>query len=156
MQRRVLGEEHPDTLTSANNLASSLSDQGKHADAERIQREVLAMQRRVLGEEHPDTLTSANNLAATLVRRAKYTEAEQMLQSTLDASRRVLGSAHSRTLVTERWLEDVRSSMRAEQPTRTGGKVAARRNVRAAAPALSPTALRASAAEAELIAMLDL
>jgi hypothetical protein len=51
--------------------------------------------------------------------------------------------------------------MRAEQPTRTGGKVAARRNERAAAPALSPTALaeaeaRASAAEAELLAMLDL
>ncbi len=72
------------------------------------------MSRRVLGEEHPNTLTSAHNLAATLVRRAKYTEAEQMLQSTLDACRRVLCNAHPQTLVTERWLEDVRSSLRAE------------------------------------------
>jgi hypothetical protein len=30
----VLGKEHPDTLRSMNGLASSLRDQGKHADAE--------------------------------------------------------------------------------------------------------------------------
>ena len=47
--RRVLGEEHPDTLRSANNLATSLSGQGKHAEAERIEREVLGARRRVLG-----------------------------------------------------------------------------------------------------------
>ena len=61
--RRVLGDEHPETLTSAGNLALSLSEQGKHAEAERIHREVLGARRRVLGDEHPDTLTSANNLA---------------------------------------------------------------------------------------------
>jgi hypothetical protein len=33
VQRRVLGEEHPEMLSSANNLAISLSDQGKEADA---------------------------------------------------------------------------------------------------------------------------
>ena len=59
-------------------------------------------------------------------------------------------------------MENVRSAIsRAEQPTRTGGKAAARRIERAAAPALSPTALveaeaKARAAEAELLAMLDL
>ena len=84
-----------------------------------------------------------------------------MLQATLEARRRVLGNAHPQTLDTEWSLEQLRSSMRAEQPTRTAGKAAARRNERAAAPTLSPTALaeaeaRASAAEAELLAMLDL
>ena len=113
------------------------------------------MQRRALGDEHPDTLGSANNPAATLVRRAKYAEAEEMLQSS------VLGSAHPHTLVTERWLEDVRSSMRAEQPMRTAGKAAAPRTECAAAAPLALTALAeveasASAAEAELLAMLDL
>jgi hypothetical protein len=75
----------------------------------------------------------------------------------------VLCNAHPQTLVTERWLEDVRSSLRAEQPTKKAGKAAsaARRNERAAAPALSPRALaeadaRASVAEAELLAMLGL
>jgi hypothetical protein len=55
----------------------------------------------------------------------------------------------------------MRSAMRAEQPTRTAGKAAARRTEHAAAPALSPTALaeaeaRARAAEADLLAMLNL
>ena len=50
--------------------------------------------------------------------------------------------------------------MRTEQPTKNAGKAAARRKERAAALALSPTALadakaRASAVEAELFAMLD-
>ncbi len=66
VQRRVLGEEHPDTLESAGNLALSLSHQGKYGDAERIEREVLGARRRVQGEEHPGTLTSANNLAQSL------------------------------------------------------------------------------------------
>jgi multidrug resistance efflux pump len=115
----------------------------------------------VLGEEHPDTLASSHNLATVLAGRAKYAEAEAMLQVTLEACRRVLGSAHPQTHSAEEWLEHVRSSMRAEQPTKKVGKAAARRNERAAAPALSSTALaeaeaRASAAEAELLAMLDL
>ena len=87
-----------------------------------------------------------------------------MLQSTLDASRRVLGDAHPQTLETERVvrsLKHLRSSMCAEQPTKKAGKASLRRNERAAAPALSSTALadaeaRASVAEAELLAMLDL
>jgi hypothetical protein len=60
----VLGAEHPHTLTSANNLALSLSGQGKYADAERIQREVHGALKRVprRGAEHPHTLTSADNL----------------------------------------------------------------------------------------------
>ncbi len=84
-----------------------------------------------------------------------------MLQAALEAYRRVLGDAHPRTLVVAQSLENVRSAMRAEQPTRTAGKAAARCTERAAAPSLSPTALaeaetRARAAEAELLAMLDL
>ena len=62
MQTRVLGAEHPDTLATAGNLAMSLSRQGKHADAERIQREVHGARKRVLGAEHPETLRSAADL----------------------------------------------------------------------------------------------
>ena len=34
----VLGKEHPDTLTSMNNLALVLSQQGKYEQAEEMQR----------------------------------------------------------------------------------------------------------------------
>ena len=63
MQKRVLGDEHPDTLNTAGNLALSCSEQGKYAEAEALQREVLAVQKRVLGAEHPDTLRTAGHLA---------------------------------------------------------------------------------------------
>ena len=104
---------------------------------------------------------SANNLAATLAHQAKFAEAEEMLQATLEARRRVLGTTHPDTLAAAQSLENLRSEMPAAQPTRTGGKAAARRTERTAAPVMSPTALaeaeaRARAAEAELLALLDL
>ena len=48
VQRRVLGPEHPHTLTTMSNLASSLRGQGKRAEAETMLRELLDVQRRVL------------------------------------------------------------------------------------------------------------
>ena len=47
-----------------------MDQQGKHAEADALYREVLAMQKRVLGDEHPDTLRTVRNLPNTLDRRA--------------------------------------------------------------------------------------
>ncbi len=65
-RRQVLGEDHPNTLNSASNLAVDLRDLGEHQAARDLDQDTLARYRRVLGEDHPDTLTSANNLAADL------------------------------------------------------------------------------------------
>ncbi|MFI6800981.1 tetratricopeptide repeat protein [Streptosporangium canum] len=64
--RAVLGEEHPNTLTSRNNLASALRDLRQLAEAAAEYRAVLEVQRRVLGEEHPSTLIIRNDLAGVL------------------------------------------------------------------------------------------
>ncbi len=61
-RKRVLGAEHPDTLSSANNLAASLSGQGKYAEAEPMLLAALASLQRVLGPAHPDTLETASSL----------------------------------------------------------------------------------------------
>ncbi|MEO5376095.1 MAG: tetratricopeptide repeat protein, partial [Alphaproteobacteria bacterium] len=58
VRRRVLGVEHPDTLTSMSNLAETLRSQGDLAGARALEEQVLAVRRRVLGEEHPVTLGS--------------------------------------------------------------------------------------------------
>jgi hypothetical protein len=72
VRRRVLGEEHPSTLTSAGNLAASLAGQGKHAQAEEMLRAALAARRRVLGSAHPATLATAKDLESVRsVMRAK-------------------------------------------------------------------------------------
>ena len=53
--KRVLGEEHPDTLTSMANLASTYRNQGRWKEAEELEVRVMETTKRVLGEEHPST-----------------------------------------------------------------------------------------------------
>ncbi|MFC0567396.1 tetratricopeptide repeat protein, partial [Plantactinospora siamensis] len=61
---RVLGEEHPNTLRSRNNLAYAYRAAGRLGEAIPLYEATLVARERVLGEEHPDTLASRNNLAA--------------------------------------------------------------------------------------------
>ncbi|KAH7271056.1 hypothetical protein B0J15DRAFT_389638, partial [Fusarium solani] len=48
--KRVLGEEHPDTLTSIANLASIFRNQGRWKEAEELEVGVIETTKRVLGE----------------------------------------------------------------------------------------------------------
>jgi hypothetical protein len=61
---RVLGPDHPDTLTYRNNLAEAYREAGRAAEAIPLHERTLAGRERALGPDHPDTLTSRNNLAA--------------------------------------------------------------------------------------------
>ena len=118
VHKRVLGPDHPGTHISAVNLAASLSGQGKHAEAERINREVLAMYKRVLGPEHPETLMTAANLATSLSGQGnhfgqrKCAEAQLLFEAALEVQRRVLGPAHPNTLNTASLLDQMRSHAR--------------------------------------------
>jgi tetratricopeptide (TPR) repeat protein len=83
-REKVLGLEHPDTLTSVSNLGSVLKSQGKYEQAEAMHRRALEGREKVLGLEHPHTLISVRNLGSLLERQGKYGEAEathrQMLE----------------------------------------------------------------------------
>jgi hypothetical protein len=65
-RRRVLGDDHPDTLGSAHNLAVDLRALGEHHQARELDEDTLTRYRRILGDDHPHTLRSARNLAADL------------------------------------------------------------------------------------------
>ena len=65
-RQRLLGEDHPDTLESAHNLAADLRELGELTAARDLDRDTLERRRRVLGQDHPDTLSSARNLDADL------------------------------------------------------------------------------------------
>ena len=62
-RRRILGDDHPDTLTAMNNLALTYWRQGRTGEAAALEEEVLQKRRRILGDDHPDTLTAMGNLA---------------------------------------------------------------------------------------------
>ena len=63
IDKRVLGEDHPVTMTGMNNLANLYSNQGRYAEAEPLFVKALDGYRRVMGGEHPETLNTMNNLA---------------------------------------------------------------------------------------------
>jgi hypothetical protein len=58
-RRRVLGEDHPDTLASAFHLAADLAELGEYQAAKELNEDILDRRRRVLGDRHPDTMGSA-------------------------------------------------------------------------------------------------
>ncbi|ESU10201.1 hypothetical protein FGSG_12516 [Fusarium graminearum PH-1] len=95
----VLGEEHPDTLTSMNNLALTFLDQGRWKEAEELEVGVIEMRKRVLGEEHPDTLISMGNLASIFRNQGRWKEAEELQVGVMEIMKRVLGEEHPDTLI---------------------------------------------------------
>jgi hypothetical protein len=69
---RVLGEDHPNMLSSMNNLASMYREQGRWKEAEELEVRVIETRKKVLGEDHPDTLTSMGNLAVTCMNQGRW------------------------------------------------------------------------------------
>ena len=61
---RVLGPDHPDTLTTRNNLAVAYGDVGRLAEAINAWEKLLPDCQRVLGREHPLTKRVEKNLEA--------------------------------------------------------------------------------------------
>ena len=62
-RERVLGPDHPDTLTTRNNLAIAYQARAGPPRRSRCIERTLADRERILGPDHPDTLTTRNNLA---------------------------------------------------------------------------------------------
>jgi tetratricopeptide (TPR) repeat protein/predicted Ser/Thr protein kinase len=97
--RRALGEEHPYTLDTMNELAGIYQAQGKFAEAEPLFVKSLDIRRRVSGEGHTDTLANMNNLALIYSQEGKYALAEPLQIKVLEARRRMSGPEHPGTLI---------------------------------------------------------
>ncbi|KAH7390643.1 hypothetical protein BKA66DRAFT_568583 [Pyrenochaeta sp. MPI-SDFR-AT-0127] len=97
-RKRMLGDEHPSTLTSMANLASTYRNQGRWNEAEELQVKDLEICLKVLGDEHPDTLTSMGNLASTYINQGRWKEAEKLEMQVIETRKRVLGGEHPSTL----------------------------------------------------------
>ncbi|MFI6744377.1 tetratricopeptide repeat protein [Nonomuraea sp. NPDC050451] len=96
-RQRVLGDDHPDTLTSRNNLAGAYRAWDV-ARATSLFERTLADRQRVLGDDHPDTLTSRDDLALTYWVAGDLARATPLFERTLADRQRVLGDDHPDTL----------------------------------------------------------
>ena len=95
--RSKLGNTHPDTATSLNNLAELYRSQGRYADVEPLYLQALDIWRSQLGETHPNTAGSLNNLAALYRSQGRYENAEPLFLQALDIRRSQLGETHPDT-----------------------------------------------------------
>ncbi|KAK3368554.1 hypothetical protein B0H63DRAFT_77770 [Podospora didyma] len=93
-----LGADHPSTLTSMANLASTYRNQGRWEEAEGLDVQVMEMSKTKLGADHPSTLTSMANLASTYKNQGRWEEAEGLFVQVMETSKTKLGADHPSTL----------------------------------------------------------
>ena len=115
-RRRVLGNEHRDTLSTLDHLGVLYWSQDQFRKAEPYFLNSLEGRRQVIGEEDPDTLSSMNNLAScyqnqdqsekaeplyvkTYEGTGLFAKAEPLYVKTLEDRRSALGDEHPSTLV---------------------------------------------------------
>ncbi len=96
-QERTLGTDHPDTLSSRNNLASAYQDAGRTSEAITLHQHTHTAYERTLGTDHPHTLNSRNNLALAYQDAGRTSDAITLHQHTLAARERTLGTDHPDT-----------------------------------------------------------
>ena len=96
--KKLLGPEHPSTLISMTDLASTYRYQGRWKEAEELEVQVMEARKRVPGPEHPRTLTSMANLAYTYWNQGRLKEAEELEVQVLEIRKKVLGLEHPVTL----------------------------------------------------------
>ncbi|KAJ7061215.1 hypothetical protein C8F01DRAFT_1231150 [Mycena amicta] len=95
---KLLGAEHPKTISATANLAATLGRLGQYTEAQKLQEQVLEKQTRLLGAEHPNTINATANLAVTFWSLGQYTEAQKLQEQVLEKQTRLLGAEHPNTI----------------------------------------------------------
>jgi serine/threonine-protein kinase len=98
LQRRVLGPDDPQALTTLSHMAVVLTEEGNYLEAEKLQREAFVAQTRILGPEHPDTISSMARLATILTLQGQNVEGVKLKREAFAISRRALGPEDPETL----------------------------------------------------------
>ena len=96
---QLLGPDHPNTLTSRNNLARAYGSAGRLREAITLFERTLADAERVLGPDHPNTQLSRGNLAWAYGSAGRLREAITLYERALADAERVLGPDHPNTLI---------------------------------------------------------
>ena len=82
---RTLGENHPYTLSAMNDLASTYSNLGQHAEAEKLQKQCQG--KAVSSKSSIFSLIGKNNLAVLHEKQGSYNEAEKLYKQVLEESK---------------------------------------------------------------------
>ena len=104
--RRVVGDKHPNTLSTMNNLGYVCVNSDRLDEAEHWFSLVMDLRIETLGPRHTDTLMSLNNLAFLLDKQHRFDEAHSLYRKALDGQTAVLGETAAETMQTTKNLAD--------------------------------------------------
>jgi serine/threonine protein kinase/tetratricopeptide (TPR) repeat protein len=107
VREAALGLDHPDTLTSCNNLGVSYDRAGLSSEAIAILETTLKFSEVGLGPDHLDTLKCRHNLADAYDSAGRIAEAIALHESNLKLQESALGPDHPDTLTTRNNLANV-------------------------------------------------
>lgn len=111
IRRSALGEQHPDTAISLNNLGDLHKEMRNLPGARTYYEQALAIRRAVLSEQHPDTATSLNNLGALLQKMGDRAGARTCYEQALAIRLAALGEQDPATIDSLYHLGDLLKEM---------------------------------------------
>ena len=108
IRKEILGEKHPDTLSSLNDLAMIYNTLYIY-EALPLLKKGYRLRKEVLGEKHPDTLNSLSNLAYAYIKQGKINQAIQNLETfvtSVESLRSSDLSAEKRRFFFKKWAHN--------------------------------------------------
>ena len=97
IRKEILGENHPDTAESLNNLGAFYWELGKDTDPEPLYKQALAIYETIPEERHTSKAKTLNNLAILYHHQGKYAEAEPLYEQARVIQEEILGKRHLAT-----------------------------------------------------------
>ena len=107
IQRRVFGDDSPETLRTLEGLIASNYAPGRYAEGKQLGMDLVARLRQRYGADDSRTIAAMTGVAINEINLKEYHDAEAMLSANLPTALRVLGDDHPNTVEIQFWLGDV-------------------------------------------------
>jgi DNA-binding transcriptional ArsR family regulator len=101
---RILGPNHPQTLTTRSNVAFWTAESGDLSGALNLQELLLSDLERILGPDHPQTLTTRSHITYLIAQSGNAPLLLDLQTQLLRDFERILGPEHPDTVATRRWI----------------------------------------------------
>ena len=111
IREKIFGEDHTDTASSYNNLASVYISLGQYNQAKELLEKALVIWKKINGENHVDVAASYNNLASVYSSLGEYNQAKELHEKALVISKRINGEVHFSVATSYNNLASVYSSL---------------------------------------------
>jgi hypothetical protein len=98
-RKKILGDEHEDTLDGIELVGAVYKLNGRWDAAEELEIQVIETRKKKFGADHPSTLTSMDHLASTFWNQGRWDDAEKLLVQVIETRKMKHEMDHPETLI---------------------------------------------------------